>query len=471
VQNGASVFLAETRFSEADENTMALIDKRLVCAALAVLAGAAPVCAEPLPRYTVEDCVRIGLENSAVMARARQDAAIARAEQQQAGAEVLPSLTLDAGYTRQDELTDVDFGDETVEFGFLDTYRASAEVSQSLYSGGRSWAAIRAASARRDLARSGMDEARTGLVRDIRTSFADLLLAQAAVDVRRESVDVLTAFLEQTREKRAQGTASEFDALSAEVRVRNERPALIGASNRVAVGRARFRRLLNIDERFALEGELERAPAAGKLADFESAALRHRSVLREYEALVELRRRDLQAARSGTRPALRAFFGYRGANTYGFSEADAEWEWHWDAGATLSWPLWDGGLTAGRVAQKRAELAKSQTDLEDRTRAVLLEVQQAYLDLQSAEEAIAAAEGGVELAEQALDIARTRYASGLATALEFMDANLARSRARLTMLEALRGQVNAVTRLACACGLPDRSPAEIVEGNANKEAP
>ena len=234
---------------------------------------------------------------------------------------------------------------------------------------------------------------------------------------------------------------------------------------------ARFRRLLNVEHPFALEGELERADAAGTLAGFERAALRRRSVLREYEALVELRRRDLQAARSGTRPELRAFFGYRGANTYGFSDADAEWEWHWDAGATLNWPLWDGGLTAGRVAQKRAELARSRIELEDVTRGVLLEVQQAFLDLQSAEEAITAAEGGVALADKALEIARTRYDSGLATALEFTDANLARSRARLTMLEALRGQVNAVTRLACACGLPERSLAEIIDRNAKKEQP
>ena len=53
---------------------------------------------------------------------------------------------------------------------------------------------------------------------------------------------------------------------------------------------------------------------------------------------------------------------------------------------------------------------------------------------------------------RSLDIARARYENGLATALDFADANLALSVARLTRLQALHDHMNALARLRQASG-------------------
>ncbi|MBN1557128.1 MAG: TolC family protein, partial [Lentisphaerae bacterium] len=97
-------------------------------------------------RYTLEACIRLGLQNSAAALNAAREERIADARVVQARSEALPAVSLQGSYTRADELEEVDFGDGMpVAVGSLDTYRASAVLSQLLYSGGRVRAALRAA--------------------------------------------------------------------------------------------------------------------------------------------------------------------------------------------------------------------------------------------------------------------------------------------------------------------------------------
>jgi len=84
--------------------------------------------------------------------------------------------------------------------------------------------------------------------------------------------------------------------------------------------------------------------------------------------------------------------------------------------------------------------------------AVLLEVRQAYLALEHARELLAASGDSVALAERALAIARTRYETGLSTYIEFTDANLALSTARLVRAQALHDHAVALAQVAFACG-------------------
>ena len=115
--------------------------------------------------------------------------------------------------------------------------------------------------------------------------------------------------------------------------------------------------------------------------------------------------------------------------------------------------LWDSGLTRSIVKGKRLELEKTKTTLEDNRRAVVLEIKQAYLDMEMARETIEAGRGNVEMAEKALTISKSRFDSGLATYLEFADSNHALREAQLSLLVAMRDYMTAVARLNYAAGI------------------
>jgi len=405
---------------------------------------------------TLEQCLRHGLAHSTTARLARLDEDVARTQVGQAGSLALPQLTLDATYRRLDEVQEIDLGEGAVPLGRLDNYEVTAGVSQLLYGGGQVGAALRAARLAREHADAARRATDAGLVRDIEIQFYGLLLADERVAVQAASVEQLRAYAQQTADRHRHGAVSEFDLLTAQVRLANEQPVLIAARNQRELARAAFATLLNHPGPVAVTGQLEQAAIDLSLGEMEWLALGNRQELRGSRIRVGLGREDIASARSEGLPSLRAFFNYHGANAYQFVSFEDDWEWHWNAGVTLSWNIWDGNLTRQTVRQKRFAFEQRETEYEAALQVVMLEVQQAYLALMHAREALAASGGSVALAERALAIARTRYETGLSTYIEFTDANLALSTARLARAQALHDQAVAVARVAFACGTGKR---------------
>ncbi len=417
-----------------------------------VLLTAAAARAEP-PVYTLEDCIQIGLERAVSVRNAGRERDMADARVMQARAEGLPQAALSAAYTRSDGSS---FAGAEAQ---ADSYSAGATLSQTLYSGGRVLAGVRAARAYRTLTRAALRQARAELIRDIHIAFNDILLAKAVVEVRTASVEQLEEFAEQARQKYEAGTASQFDHLTAEVRLANERPVLIEARNTLAVARERFRNLIVLDESdFELKGELQPEPFKPDMETLRAAAQLQRPAIQIQQQTVELRREEVSGARAGYKPTLTASAAYTQENPDRFTGAD-EWDGTWQAGLTARWTLFDGGTRRSESVLKALELAKSQAELDDLKRAVALDVTAARLDLTAARESVAGAAQTVQLAEKALEIAKTRYETGLSTYLEFTDSNLSLNTARLTRLRALHDTMNAAVRLRYAAGLLGREPA------------
>jgi outer membrane protein len=408
-----------------------------------------------VPRYTLQDCLRISRERSSRPAQARRDVESARAQVRQTRSQALPHLDLKGGYTRLDEVPSMDLGGTVTTLGSEDNYNASAELSQLLYNGGQVNAALRAAKAFERSALWGVSRADETLERDVAIGFNDVLLARAQVDVEAESVDQLRRFVSQTEARYAQQTASEFDLLTARVRLANALPRLMAAGNQLEVARERFRDLVRLDEGgFELVGDPEQQGAIASLEDWLAKAEAGRPELNQMEQLVRLKEEQLRAVKGEYQPTLRAFANYGGANSSQYDPTQAEWGWHWTAGLTVHWNLIDGGQQSGRVLETRLSLDQARSDLTDLRRAIRLEVRQAYLDLTHAREVLTVAKDTVGLAERGFAIARTRYEQGVSTYLEFMETNLALSTARLQLCLALRDQAVAGARIRCASGLP-----------------
>lgn len=422
---------------------------------LAACIPAAALAAEPapLPSYTLDECLAIGLEQATRIVNARRDERIAGAQVRQTKAQIYPQLDTDAAYTRKDEVTSFQMGDQTLEMGQLDNYSASASLSQVLYSGGKVAAAIRAARRATEYAAQGTDQARRALIRDIRLAFYNILLAQANVEVAAESVKQLEELAAQTEQKFRSGTASEFDLLSAQVRVANERPKLVRARDALAVSKESFRDLIYLEAPdFELRGELAYEPMEADLGALQEQGLATRPDVRQMETYLRLLGEDIKSARGDYYPEIKAVAAYSGTDPDQSGFGATGWGWHWTAGLTAHWSIMDGGLRSGVLLEKNLTLLKERSNYEDLKRGVRLEVKQAYLDMIAAREVLAGADEGVALAEKALEIARTRFEQGLSTYLEFTDANLALNTARLTRLTALKAHLGAVTSLRYACG-------------------
>ncbi len=402
--------------------------------------------------YTLDECIEIGLQQAAVARNALRDEQIAGRRIGQVRAQLLPQVSGKGSYTRLDSVPEFEFDGERFVMGREDNYAAKAEVSQLLYAGGSVGAALKAASLYRDSARAQVLRIESELVRDIRVAFAGILLADAQVEVQAASLSQWQDLLAQAEARFRQETASEYDVLAARVRVANEQPALLRARKQAELARVAFRNLVQFEAAdFDLDGDLVFEPFDRPLAEWQALATEQRPELLELRNLLGMREAEIRAERGGGLPQVRAFAGYSGENPESGSSRD-EWEWGWNAGVSLEWSLFDGALRRNRVAELKLELEKARESLADVERRIALEIQSHFLDLQLAAETVTAGAETVELAQKGLDIARTRYENGLATYLDYTEANLALSTARLTHLQARHDHMNALARLRQASG-------------------
>jgi len=400
--------------------------------------------------YTLEDCVRIGLERAVPVRNAERDRQIAEATMKQARATGLPQIELVGNYLRNDG-TAPPFMTGTI---LRDSYSGSVTASQTLYDGGKVFAAIRAAGVYRELTAQAKARQEAALIRDIHTAFNGILLAQANVAVQSASVKQLADFEQETRQKYEVGTAAEFDWLTAQVRLANEKPKLIEARNALAVAKERFRNLIVLEEEnFQLDGELEYLPFDPDLPALQSGAVSVRPELLVQEKTVALLREDLKASWSGYKPKVTADAIYTHENPDRYDSTSDQWSEHWQAGITARWTLFDGGTRRGEVLTKGLELAKAQADRDDLLRTVSVDVKSAWLNMLAARETIAGAAENMKLAERALEIAKVRYDAGLSTWLEFTDSNLSLNTTRLNYFQSLEKHLNAVVNLRYAAGI------------------
>lgn len=426
--------------------------------AVSLLLGLMPARGQPV--YSLEDCLNLGVSRSVAIANAQRERAISEFTIRQIRGQTLPNLSASASYTRLGEAIDYPLaGSAAIN---RDHYLASATAEQLLYSGGSVRAALSAARAYRDQA----DE-ETGRVvaqnrRDITRAFYLALFRAEAADVARASVQQLSETEQEARLKYESGVLSEFEWLSARVRLANEQPALIVAENNHALARVALRNLLYLeDDDWQLQGAWpDHAPPETRLADLVDAARTNRWELRQARVLLDVLEADIRVTRADYFPEVKAFATYQGHDPSEVNPLDEGWDWQWLTGLRLSWNLWDGGERGALRAEKALKKVIAEEDITDLERAIDLEVETAHRNLTQAHRALEGADETIALAEKALAIARLRLERGLGTSLEFSDRNLELNKARIQRLSSLLAIQHALADLAYACGgeLSSRSP-------------
>ena len=158
-------------------------------------------------------------------------------------------------------------------------------------------------------------------------------------------------------------------------------------------------------------------------------------------------------AKAGYKPSVQVFAGYGGRSTQ-FSH-DLLDELHgWEAGAQLSWNIFDGFITKGRIQEAEGRRQRTREELAEAERGVELEVRTAYSTFNEAQEVLRSQEKVQESAEEALRLAMSRTAAGTGTQLDVLNAQTALTEARTTQVLALHDYAVARARLDRAIGHP-----------------
>jgi len=374
--------------------------------------------AEPVPLTLGEAIARAVAQHPTVAAsEARVDQA--RSATADAWLAFSPSISATGTYTRRPgEVTTNVTGDRTV-LQARDALRATGRVDLAVVDLG----ALQTARA----AEKGMDAQRLESDEAIR-SFG-YLVADAYLDA------LIAARVHEAAQERAARGAELLEAARARLEV--------GLGTRNDVTRTELEKATADLEVVRTRGEVERTrvalatllvvPDPGPLAEPVLAPLPESSSTRG--DLLAARERTRQASRESSAqlvdhlPVLGLFGTTTATNEAGFTGRHVDWS----AGASATWPLFDGGHRLAAASRARAVAREREAAAEALELSIGEEVEAARVALRTAQSALEVAEIRVEVAERNADEQTERFRQGLSTGLEVSEAAVAEFEARATL--------------------------------------
>jgi outer membrane protein TolC len=340
----------------------------------------------------------------------------------------------------------------------------NVNVKQPIYNAGKVRTALRLAEESLGEKDASKEAVRRQLTFRVFEAFNDLLLAEANLQIVRETQQQRMRHLEQARVRFKNGVATEIDVLRSEVNVANLEPELIRAENRIRLARAGINNLIVVDLETPtrIDGSLEYRPwLAGTLEELQKRTQALRPELQV--ARRQLKQARLTASLAGAENKLtidmEGQWGYAVRQPQNVFNNDFS---RWNLTFNFKLPLFDSGRKAGLMMQASARLHAAEQRLAQLENSVRLEVKQAYDDMQSSAKSIAAAGMSVGQAERVLAMMQANYQYGAATTLDVVDSQTALALARNTRIGATYDYEMAKARLRFATGSP------ILDGEGDK---
>jgi outer membrane protein TolC len=291
-------------------------------------------------------------------------------------------------------------------------YRASVTVSQTLFNA-RAFPGLRFAERLADVAEQDEAVARFALLQTVDDLYFAALAQQRAVEAGRRNVALVRVEADRADRELAGGSGSRYASTRAHTRLR-------AAEREVAVTEQAHRRsivalasVLRVDADFdvAVPGELPAPPGRQQLAEQAALARPELAQAREQAASQAAR---IDEARGRLWPTLVAQLQGNLAQTTAVSDE----AFRWNLALILEWNLFDGGLRAAEVEQRR--LAQRQAEVRSQRVAeqVVAELDQAWTTWERSSALLAASREEAQLARETLDMTEESLRRGVTTQLD-----------------------------------------------------
>ncbi len=413
-----------------------------------IIPALALFCALPAAAFasellSVEQAIRIGLQNNYTIGIARHDAEIAANNKGKGTANFLPRL--DASGSFRYDAVNRDTGSPS-SFGNYDTrtWASELQLNWTLFDGFRMFADRRRYD---ELALAGSSAARDRIeatVVAIMQSFFNLVQQEQLLDVARDTRDVSRTRLERETVRNDLGGASTTDLLNARVNFNIDQSDLLDRELAVTVARKELNILLARDplERIAVKKEITIPPLQQSFDDILAEARRRNSALRTA-------RHNLRAAQESVRIAQSSFWPRLDLATgYGYSDrallggdvgqqADrTDRSINASAGLVLSFNLFNGNIDSINLQNARLEALNSELALRDTENEIAGLVRETHATFLKRLEKLHLEEQNLETAARNLDLQKERYAVGASDSLDFRDAQVKFAEAQVRLIVA-----------------------------------
>ena len=334
--------------------------------------------------------------------------------------------------------------------GPYNSFFARFELAQTLFN----LSAIRTYQAgRTGVAIAAVNEelARQQVVASTALAYLNALRTERALAAAEANLLLAETLLKLANDQHRSGVANGLDVTRAQTRLAQQQFRLAQAKTDIYQARLQLQRVtgLPLGEQLVLTDKLtyidESLPDAQGAVDL---AERQRVEIRLAIAQVKLSDYERRSAFADHLPSV-DFVSYYGSSGVNPGVLDLPTR---GIGIRIVVPIFDGGLTRGRVGVATSKLRQAEMQLNDQRKQVDEDVRLALETIATAAEQVRAAEQTRILAERELQMARDRFAAGLGDNIEVVNAQAALADARDSEITALSAHTAARINLASAMG-------------------
>jgi outer membrane protein len=402
---------------------------------------------------TIEDAVRIGLDNHPRIKSANERVGSQEAVLGQQMAAYYPTINFNNRY--QTSQSSTSGGADRAN----DTFSSQASFNMTLYNFGKREGNVQAARDTLDATRQDYATTTQDIVLAIKQAYYVYLGAQELVRVRQETVRSRDLLVRQARGFYEVGTRARIDVARAEANLFSAQADLIAAENAVKIAWVTLRNAMG-SPRLPEQPVAPDSPEVElsmNLAGARTVAFDVRTELKSFESQRKASDQLIATARRGHLPDLLFDASYgrrhvsdqqingRTLNTFPLQPT-------WTVGLNFNIPIFDGFRTTNRVEETLHNYYNIRAQEEDRRQLIALEVEQSYLRVVELQERIKATDSAARAAKENLDLAQGRYQVGVGSIIEVTDAETLYTDAQTTYIRTIYEYKIADAQLARAMG-------------------
>jgi outer membrane protein TolC len=395
---------------------------------------------------TVVDAIRRALEHNLGVLTADQDVGHAEGVRWRTLSELLPNVNGRISETRQKlNLAAFGFGGSNAGAAFagipsivgpFNVFDARVYLSQAVLDFG-ALNDVRAEGHTVAAARHTYQSARNFVIHVAGDLYIQALAASARAESARAQEATGRALYDQAVDLKQAGLIAGIDVLRAEVQLNTETQRSTASANDFEKAKLQLARVIGLPlgQTFTLDPKLPELPDPDMTID--QAVERAYATRPDYQAALERVRSAESARRAVVGEALPSVKVSADYGTIGLSPGDAQSTFTLIGAVNV--PIFQGGRTRGRLLEADADIRRRHSEADDLKGSIYYEVRTAFLDLQATRQELQVATKARDLSAQQLTQSRDRFAAGVASNIEVVQAQEAVALANELYIAALYG--------------------------------
>ena len=337
-------------------------------------------------------------------------------------------------------------------FGQPDTWRVDFSLSQVVYGGGRVRAQNDLAAVGQELADLGLRSTRAATLLEVASAYLDAQLAAQFLAIAEQALGQAQVTYTHAEAAAKVGRQPEFEVLRARVEADSQRVVVLQQQRYRNLAELRLKQLLGLpaETPLTLTTMLDAEPLTGFGTETGMPL-----AIRQADRGVSASEAALRLTRSAGLPQV-VLSGAGGFVSYPDSPLPPteDWRTNVSAGATVSMPLFAGGVVRAQIESAKADVTEARARWSQAAEAVDLEIQDALAALATARAQFESTSGTVDQAQRAYAIGEVRFQEGISPQSEVTDARLLLQRALANRAQAGRDLQVASLRLQLLNELP-----------------